>query len=50
MMLAGIAECGMPSMSLTDNGLVYTGRLRGFESAFEANLRALGTHTINSTP
>jgi transposase InsO family protein len=49
-MLAGIAECGIPSMSLTDNGFVYTGRLRGYESAFEANLRALGTHTINSTP
>ena len=25
-------------------------RLRAFEAAFEANLRALGTHTINSTP
>jgi transposase InsO family protein len=49
-MLAGIGECGIPSMSLTDNGLVYTGRRKGFESAFEANLRALGTHTINSRP
>lgn len=49
-MLAGIDECGIPSMSLTDNGLVYTGRRKGFESAFEANLRALGTHTINSRP
>jgi transposase InsO family protein len=49
-MLAGIAECGIPAMSLTDNGIMYTGRLRGYESAFEVNLRALGTHTINSTP
>lgn len=49
-MLAGIAECGIPSMSLTDNGFVYTGRLHAFESAFEVNLRALGTRTINSTP
>ena len=49
-MMAGIAECGIPAMSLTDNGLVYTGRLHAFESAFEANLRALGTRTINSTP
>lgn len=49
-MLAAITECGIPAMSLTDNGLVYTGRLRAFESDFEANLRALGTHTINSTP
>ncbi len=49
-MLAGIAECGIPAMSLSDNGLVYTGRLRGYESTFEANLRALGVRTINSTP
>lgn len=49
-MLAGIDECGIPSMSLTDNGLVYTGRLRDFEADFEANLRALGTTTINSSP
>jgi transposase InsO family protein len=49
-MLAGITECGVPAMSLADNGMVYTGRLHAFEAAFEANLRALGTHTINSTP
>ncbi len=49
-MLAGITECGIPAMSLADNGFVYTGRLRGFEVDFEANLRALGTRTINSTP
>jgi transposase InsO family protein len=49
-MVAGITECGIPSMSLTDNGFIYTGRWRGFESAFEANLRALGTRTINSAP
>ena len=49
-MLAAITECGIPAMSLADNGMVYTGRLHAFEAAFEANLRALGTHTINSTP
>jgi transposase InsO family protein len=49
-MMAAITECGIPSMSLTDNGTVYTGRLRGYESAFETNLRALGTRTINSAP
>jgi transposase InsO family protein len=49
-MLDGITECGIPAMSLADNGMVYTGRLHAFEAAFEANLRALGTHTINSTP
>lgn len=49
-MMAAITECGIPSMSLTDNGLVYTGRRFAFEAAFEANLRALGTRTINSAP
>lgn len=49
-MLAGITECGMPSMSLSDNGTVYTGRFHAHESAFELNLRALGVRTINSTP
>jgi transposase InsO family protein len=49
-MVAGITECGIPAMSLTDNGFVYTGKWRGFESSFEANLRALGTQTINSSP
>lgn len=49
-MLAGITECGVPSMSLSDNGTMYTGRLFGYEAAFEINLRALGVHTINSKP
>ena len=49
-MLAGIAECGIPSMSLTDNGFVYTGRLRGFQASFETALRSLGVRTINSAP
>jgi transposase InsO family protein len=49
-MLAAIAECGIPSMSLADNAIIYTGKWRGFEAAFETNLRALGTRTINSTP
>jgi transposase InsO family protein len=48
--LAGINECGIPSMSLSDNGLVYTGRFHAYESAFETNLRALGVRTINSAP
>ncbi len=49
-MLAGIDECGIPSMSLSDNGLVYTGRFHAYESAFETNLWALGVRTINSAP
>jgi transposase InsO family protein len=48
--LAGIVECGIPSMSLSDNGIVYTGRFHDHESAFEVNLRALGVRTINSAP
>jgi transposase InsO family protein len=48
--LAGIIECGVPAMSLADNGFVYTGKWRGFECSFETNLRALGTTTINSRP
>ena len=49
-MLAGIIDCGIPAMSLTDNGFVYTGKHRGFETPLEKNLRALGTRTINSRP
>jgi len=50
-MLAGIGECGIPARSLTDNGLVYSTRRRGLvESAFEANLRALGCRAICSSP
>ncbi|TXI65482.1 IS481 family transposase [Mycolicibacterium mageritense] len=49
-MLAGIDECGIPSMSLSDNGIVYTGRFHAHESAFEVNLRALGVRTVNSAP
>ena len=48
--VAGVAECGIPSMSLSDNGIVYTGRFHDHESAFETNLRALGVRTINSAP
>jgi transposase InsO family protein len=48
--LVGVDECGIPSMSLSDNGIVYTGRFHSHESAFETNLRALGVRTINSAP
>ena len=49
-MLAGIGELGVPARSLTDNGLVYSGRRRGVTAAFEANLRALGVTPISSSP
>lgn len=47
---AGIAECGIPAKSLSDNGSEYTARLRGGEADFERNLRALGVEVINSRP
>jgi transposase InsO family protein len=49
-MVAAIGECGIPSMSLSDNGIMYTGRFHDHESTFEINLRALGVRTINSRP
>jgi transposase InsO family protein len=48
--LAGISDCGIPARSLSDNGLVYSGRRRGIEVATERNLRALGIQQITSTP
>lgn len=48
--LAGVDECGVPAMSLSDNGIVYTGRFHAHESAFEVNLTGLGVRSINSAP
>lgn len=45
-----IAACGIPQRSLTDNGLVYSGRRRGTEVGFEVNLRSLGVTAICSSP
>ncbi len=39
-----------PPGHLSDNGLNFSGRLRGFEVAFEANLRAVGVRPITSRP
>lgn len=49
-MSAAIAECGVPAMSLTDNGLCYSGQRRGYSVDFETNLRALGVNTVCSSP
>jgi len=49
-MAAAIGECGVPAMSLTDNGLCYSGSRRGFSVDFETNLRALGVATVCSSP
>jgi len=49
-MVEAIGSFGVPAMSLTDNGIVYSGARRGTEVAFEVNLRALGCQPICSTP
>lgn len=49
-MESGIAEVGLLAMSLTDNGLVYSGARRGVTVAFETNLRALGVACVTSSP
>jgi len=41
---------GLPWRCLSDNGMAFTGRLRGFEVSFEANLRAAGVIKIDSRP
>lgn len=48
--LEAVAVCGLPSGVLSDNGLNFSGRLRGFEVAFEINLRAGGVRPITSRP
>ena len=45
-----ISEFGVPAMSLTDNGLCYSGYRRGMQVAFEINLNAFGCATVCSTP
>jgi len=44
------AHCGLPRQLLSDNGLCFTGRLHGFEVAFERRVRSLGVALINSRP
>ena len=41
---------GFPSSCLSDNGLVFSGKLRGFEVDFEKRLRAQGIVPITSAP
>jgi transposase InsO family protein len=48
-----VARHGIPYSTLTDNGMVFTTRLaggKGGRNAFEAELRRIGVHQINSTP
>jgi transposase InsO family protein len=41
---------GLPGGCLSDNGLAFSGRLRGFEVFFETQLRAAGVRPITSKP
>lgn len=41
---------GLPRQVLSDNGLIFTGRLHGVEVAFETSLAELGVELINSAP
>jgi len=47
---AASACYGLPRQLLSDNGLCFTGRLHGFEVAFERKVRSLGVALINSRP
>jgi transposase InsO family protein len=44
------ARWGLPLGQLSDNGLCFSGRLRGFEVGFEARLRAVGVQPKTSRP
>lgn len=41
---------GYPSSCLTDNGLVFSGKLRGYQVDFEIRLRAAGILPVTSAP
>lgn len=48
--LEASAEYGLPRQVLSDNQVTFTGRLYGFEVAFERRLRELGVRMINAAP
>jgi len=47
---SAVAAYGLPAQLLSDNGLCFTGKLRGFEVAFERQVHAAGTRTTHSRP
>jgi transposase InsO family protein len=47
---AGTGRYGLPLGCLSDNGLIFSGKLRGFVVFFETMLRAAGVHPITSRP
>lgn len=46
----GAQQWGIPAGVLSDNGLCFSGKLRGFEVQFEANLRDAGVRPITGRP
>ena len=48
--VAAARSYGLPRQVFTDNHLSFTGRLRGFEVAFERKVRATGVDLITGTP
>lgn len=46
----GVASWGPPAGVLSDNGLCFSGKLRGFEVLFEANLRDAGIAPATGRP
>jgi transposase InsO family protein len=46
----GAERYGLPRGCLSDNGTIFSGRLRGFEVFFEAQLRAAGVRPFTSRP
>jgi transposase InsO family protein len=47
---AGAQQWGLPAGVLSDNGLCFSGKLRGFEVMFEARLRDTGVRPITGRP
>ena len=47
---AAAQEWGLPAAVLSDNGLCFSGKLRGFEVLFEARLRDAGIRPITGRP
>lgn len=45
-----VAQHGLPAQLLSDNGLQFTGRLRGATVSFERQVAAAGTELIHSRP
>jgi transposase InsO family protein len=48
--LGSVADYGLPAEVLTDNGTAFSGRRRGWMSALEENLAALGVRSSTCTP